>query len=159
TNQALVGGLSASYRITQEVNLVSSIGRAFRAPNLVERYFEGATPEGNGFQIANPGLDPETSFNVDAGVKIRTGRIYAEATYFNNTISHGIRTVPIPDSTVDQLPAFQNQNIDRIRDQGVEVLGEVALGSGVSVLGHYTWLRSRDADRNSPVGDAYGHKI
>src|SRR5262249_3799181 len=36
TNQALVGALSASYRVTPEINLVSSIGRAFRAPNLVE---------------------------------------------------------------------------------------------------------------------------
>ena len=125
-----MGGASLAYQVTSSVNLVSNVGRAFRAPNLVERYFQGSA-EGSGFQIANPDLAPETSLNVDLGVKFRTGRLYAEATWFRNQISDGIRAVEI-DTTVNNLPGFQNQNIETLTDNGLELLAEVYAGAGFS---------------------------
>ncbi|HEX9892544.1 MAG TPA: TonB-dependent receptor, partial [Gemmatimonadales bacterium] len=58
TDGTVVGSVSGRYQLTNAINLVGTVGRAFRAPNLVERYFEGAVPEGNGFQLANPDLAP-----------------------------------------------------------------------------------------------------
>ncbi|MBS1240882.1 MAG: btuB, partial [Gemmatimonadetes bacterium] len=43
TDNALVGSVSGSFEVTQHLNLVAIAGRAFRAPNLVEKYFQGAT--------------------------------------------------------------------------------------------------------------------
>ena len=156
-DNALVGSLSARYQLTGWMNLVGTVGRAFRAPNLVERYFQGAVPEGNGFQLANPDLEPETSLNYDVGVKIRTDRLYAEVVYFTNQISDGIRIVPT-DTTVNNLPGFRNENIDKLTDRGVEALAEVGIGAGFSVLGHFTKLTS-ETDEEAPTGDSYSSKL
>lgn len=154
----VVGGVSAQYRLTEALNLVASMGRAFRAPNLVERYFDGVTAEGNGYLSANPDLVPETSLNYDFGIKFRRDRFYGEAVYFINTISDGIRITPLG-TTINNFPAFQNQNIARLRDQGLELLAEVNLGRGFSGIGHYTRLDSKNADANSPLGDSYASKL
>jgi len=159
TNGAVVGAISGNYGVVEGLNLVATVGRAFRAPNLVERYFDGATPEGNGYQVSNPNLKPETSLNFDLGFKFRKDRVYFEAIYFNNLISDGIRIAPIADSTVGPFPAYQNQNIDRIRNYGLETLVEGQLPAGFSVLGHFTTIQAKNADSHSPVGDSYGSKI
>ena len=152
----VVGGASLGYMVTSSVNLVGNVGRAFRAPNLVERYFQGSA-EGSGFQLANPELAPETSLNVDLGVKVRTGRLYAEAMYFHNRISDAIRAVEI-DTTVNNLPGFQNQNVETLTDEGLELLAEFEAGAGFSLLGHFTTISSK-ADDDAPVGDGYSSKV
>ncbi|MEZ4458100.1 MAG: TonB-dependent receptor, partial [Gemmatimonadales bacterium] len=157
-NETVVGHLSGQWRVAPAVNLVATVGRAFRAPNLIERYFDGATAEGNGYQVASPDLRPETSTNVDLGVKVRTTRVYAEVTVFANTIHDGIRIVAL-DTTIGGFPAFTNQNVEKLRDRGVEALAEVQLGRGFSVLGHAATLDSKNVDRNEPIGDSYGSKI
>ncbi len=158
SNQTVVGGLSGQFAVTDRVNLIATVGRAFRAPNLVERYFDGVTAEGNGYLTANRTLTPETSLNVDLGVKVRTDRFYGELIYFSNTIADGIRIVPLG-TKINNFPAFQNQNIQRLRDRGFEALGELRLGYGFGVLGHATKLTSKNADQNIPVGDSYGSKL
>ncbi|HSR14151.1 MAG TPA: TonB-dependent receptor, partial [Gemmatimonadales bacterium] len=107
SESALVGSLSGNYAVTRTLNLVATVGRAFRAPNLVETYFQGATPEGNGYQLPNPDLQPEKSLNFDVGFKYRRDRAYVEAIYFNNTISDAIRIAATGDS-VGRTPAYQN---------------------------------------------------
>jgi len=160
SNGALVGAASLNWSVLPELNLIGTVGRAFRAPNLVERYFEGVTAEGNGFLVSNPELLPETSLNFDIGAKFRKGRVYAEVIYFNNTISDGIRITALADSMVGNFPVYQNQNVDKVRDQGLEVLAEAALGRGFSLLGHYTDLSSKNvANPNFSAGDSYGSKI
>lgn len=158
SNQTVVGNLSALVRASSRLNLVATVGRGFRAPNLIERYFDGATPEGNGYQVASPGLKPETSLNVDLGFKYRSDRVYAEATYFTSTIRDAIRIVPLG-TKVGNFPAYQNANIDKLRDRGIEALAEVQLGGGFAVLGHYTTLTSKNVDQKNPVGDSYGKKL
>ncbi|MEO8449398.1 MAG: TonB-dependent receptor [Gemmatimonadota bacterium] len=157
-NGTVVGSVSGQWLMIPELSLVATVGRAFRAPNLVERYFEGVTPEGNGFQMANPALKPETSLNYDLGFKLRKNLFYAEVFVFQNTISNGVRIVALG-TTVSGFPAFQNQNIDRLRDRGVEALAEAGLGGGFSVIGHYTRLRSKNPDGNAPIGDSYSSKV
>lgn len=160
SNGAVVGSVSGNWNLIPELSLVGTVGRAFRSANLVEKYFDGPTPEGNGYLVANPDLDPETSLNYDIGAKFRKGRFYAEAIYFNNTISDGIRLAAIPDSVVGQFPAYQNQNVDKVRDQGIEVLAEVVVGRGFALLGHYTDLSSKNVDNpNFSAGDSYSSKI
>ena len=158
SNQTVVGGLSGQFAATEHINLIATVGRAFRAPNLVERYFDGVTAEGNGYLTSNRTLTPETSLNVDLGVKVRTDRFYGELIYFTNTISDGIRIVPLG-TKINNFPAFQNQNIQRLRDRGFEALAEFRLVQGFGLLAHATKLTSKNADQNIPVGDSYGSKV
>ncbi len=158
SNNAVVGHVSGLVEVTPHLNLVTTVGRAFRAPNLIERYFEGAAAEGNGFQVANPDLTPETSLNVDVGFKLRTDRVSAELTYFSNTIRDGIRIVSTG-TKINNRPAFQNRNLAKLRDHGIEALAEFAIGGGFSALGHYSKITSRNIDQNIPAGDSYGSKV
>jgi len=156
--EAVVGQLSARYRLQEDMHLVASLGRAFRAPNLIERYFEGATTDGSGYQLATPDLDPETSLNVDLGIKFRRSRVYGEVTVFMNTIDDAIRIVDA-DTTVNGFDGYRNANVDRLRDTGIEALAEVQLGRGFSVLGYVSTLDSKNVDTETSVGDSYGSKL
>ncbi len=154
-----VGALNLSYRLLPEVNLVASVGRAFRSPNLIERFFNGPTPEGSGYQIRNPHLKPETSVDVDLGLKVGTGRVYGEAFVFRNEVHDGIRIAPTG-TKVGPFNAFKNVNVDKIRDTGIELLTQIDLGRGLSLGGTYTHISSKNVlEPLNPVGDSYSSKV
>lgn len=159
TDRTLVAAANALFELTDRVNLVGSVGRGFRAPNLVERFFDGPTPEGGAFQTPNPDLEPETSLNVDVGVRFQGERLYFEAFAFRNRIEEGIRIAPTG-RTVDGLPEFQNVNVDELLFRGVELSGDVFPYRGLYAGGNFTWLDSEDAnDPNNPVGESFSSKL
>ena len=158
-HRTAVGTANLLYRVSGDLNLITSVGRGFRSPNLVERFFEGPAPEGSGYQRANPELEPETSVNVDVGARYRRGGFYAEAFAFRNDIRDGIHIEATGDS-VNRSPAFKNVNVDRLRHGGVELLAGARLFEALDLSGSYTRLDSRNiSDPNSPVGDSYGTKL
>lgn len=155
TDQTVVGSAGAVYRLTEAVSLVGTVGRAFRSPNLVERFFNGVTPEGIAYQSPNPYLRPETSLNVDLGVRVRSGGVYAEGFVFQNDIRDGIRIAATGDS-VNGLPEYQNTNVDKLRYRGVELSGRVRGPAGTSLAAAFTHLDSEDVrDPSNPVGETF----
>ncbi len=70
-NSTIVGTLNSEYLVTDHFSLVATVGRGFRSPNIIERFFNGPTPEGSGYQVRTPDLKPETSLNVDVGFRIQ----------------------------------------------------------------------------------------
>jgi outer membrane receptor protein involved in Fe transport len=158
-DNTVVGSANLSYRVLNGLNLVAAVGRAFRAPNLIERFFNGPTPEGAGYQSRNPDLKPETSLDVDVGVKVGTGPFYGEAFLFRNEVRNGIRIAPTGEK-IGAFDVFQNVNVDKLRDTGVELLAQLELGLGFSTAGSYTHLSSKNVlDPNNPVGDTYSSKL
>jgi outer membrane receptor protein involved in Fe transport len=158
-HRTAVGTANLLYRVTGDLNLITSVGRGFRSPNLVERFFEGPAPEGSGYQRANPDLDPETSVNVDVGARFRRNRFYAEVFAFRNDIRDGIHIEATGDS-VNRSPAFKNVNVDRLRHGGLELQAGIRLIESIELSGNYTRLDSRNiSDPNSPVGESYGTKL
>lgn len=150
---------NALYRITADLNVITSAGRGFRAPNLVERFFEGAAPEGNGTQVANASLTPETSLNVDLGVRYRAGPLYAESFVFRNDIDDAIRAVATG-NTVNGRPEFQNRNIGKLRIDGLEVVTGVRFARGVEASVNGTWFEGTNVSSpGAPIGDSYSSKI
>ena len=91
------------------LNLVATVGTAFRSPNLIERFFNGLTPEGSAFQRANPDLEPETSFNVDLGLKYRRSNVYFEVGVFENRLKNGIRIVNTGEEVPGELPDLRER--------------------------------------------------
>ncbi len=159
SDQTVVASANVSYAVSPDLTFIGTLGRAFRAPNLVERFFNGPTPEGSGFQVRNPDLNPETSVNVDLGVRVRRGSFHFEGFVFRNTISDGIRIEPTG-TDVGPFPGFRNVNVEKIRDQGIEITTGLAFRNGVSVSGTYSKLDSENVlDQNNPVGDSYSSKL
>jgi outer membrane receptor protein involved in Fe transport len=158
-HRTAVGTANLLYRVTGDLHLISAVGRGFRSPNLVERFFEGPAAEGSGYQRANADLEPETSINVDLGVRYRRGPFYTEAFAFRNQIRDGIRIEATGDS-VNHQPAFRNVNVDKLRHSGVELLTGLRLLNGVELAASYTRMDTENiSDPNSPVGDSYGTKL
>jgi hemoglobin/transferrin/lactoferrin receptor protein len=159
TDGTAVGAANVLYQLTDRVNLIASFGRAFRSPNLIERFFKGATPEGSGYQVPNAGLKPEKSFDVDLGVKVGTEKLYAEGFVFRNEVRDGIR-IAATGTKVGAFNAFQNVNVDKIRDQGAEMLVQARLAGGFALGGTYTHYSSKNVlDPLNPVGDTYSSKV
>ncbi|MDP2958284.1 MAG: TonB-dependent receptor [Longimicrobiales bacterium] len=153
-----VGAVNGIVDVGGGFSLVGSVGRAFRSPNLIERFFDGVTPEGSGYQVRNPDLKPETSFNTDLGMRYVTKRVSVEAFTFRNTIADGIRIEPLG-TKVNGVAAYQNTNVDELLFRGVEVGGEFLLGSGFSTSLSYTWQDAENAnDAEIPVGETFSRK-
>ncbi len=157
-DRTVVAAANGVYELTPALALVASVGRGFRAPNLVERYFEGPTPEGGSFQTPNPDLVPETSLDTDLGMRFRGGRLYAEGFVFRNKIRDGIRIAPTGE-TIQGLPEYRNVNVDELLFRGVELSADVLFLSGVTVGGSYTYIDSQDVnDPENPVGESFSSK-
>ena len=150
---------NALYRLTGDLNLITAVGRGFRAPNLVERFFEGTATESNGTQIANAALGPETSLNVDVGARYRVGPAYAEAFLFRNDIDDAIRAVATG-NVVGGRPEFQNRNVGKLRIDGLEVVTGVRFVRGIEASVNGTWFEGTNVSNpGAPIGDSYSSKI
>ena len=159
SNSTGVYALNALFRATPRLNFVATVGRGFRAPNLVERYFDGPTPEGSAYQSATPDLKPEHSVNVDLGTRFETGRVSAEFFVFQNRIEDGIRIAFAGDS-VGRLPRYENVNVSRLRTRGAELALGTRLGAGFTADGNWSRLLTKNvSDPALPVGDVYSSKV
>ena len=159
SDRTLVGMANGIVEVTDRVSLISSVGRAFRSPNLVERFFSGPTPEGGSFQERSPDLRAETSFNVDVGVRYRDDIFLLEAFAFRNAIHDGIRIAPTGDSLMG-LPVFRNVNVSRLRYLGFEFSGDARVHEILTLGGTWTRLDSKDQlDPDNPVGDTFSSRI
>lgn len=159
TDRAVAGAFNALYALTDEITLIGTVGRGFRSPNLVERFFNGVTPEGSGYQSRNPDLTPETSLSTDLGVRARRGTLAFEVFGFRNAISDGIRVIATGD-TVSGFPEYRNVNIDKLNSWGVEASGRALLVNVLTASASYTWLHQENADQPlTPVGQSYASKV
>ena len=165
TDGTFVAAVNSLFDLGGGFSLVGSVGRAFRSPNLIERFFDGPTPEGSGYQVRNPELKPETSLNVDVGVRYRVDRVALEAFAFRNEIRDGIRIEPLmnPDGSpqqVDGMNAYRNTNVDELVFRGVELGAQVPLVGGLGAEGSYSWMEAEDAlNEENPVGESFNSKV
>ncbi len=170
----LVGSINATWQIMPELNALVSYGTAFRAPSIIERLFNGATPEGTGFQILNPDLTAEASKNWDIGVKYLRHDAFMELVAFRSDIANGIVQYFLSPAEIAALPpaqrlaiqqsraqfVVQQRNADHVRYQGLELSVGYRFAQGVTVGGNFTDLDSKRFDAtNPPTGDTYSQKI
>ena len=173
-DDSVVGSASLVYALSENLRLVSSYGTAFRAPNIVERLFNGPTPEGAGFQILNPDLTSEESDNIEMGLKYLRSNAVFELLVFRNDIDKGIIQYFYSDEEIAQLPqdlqdrieatqvdfVVQQRNIDRLRWEGVEMVIGYRADNGFSVGANYTNLDGERFDSdNPPTGDTATEKF
>jgi hemoglobin/transferrin/lactoferrin receptor protein len=155
----LAGAANLITGVTDNLNLVFSAGRGFRSPNLTERFFNGVTPDGSGFQIRTPRLKPETNLNLEVGFRYRLSGFYLESSYFHNTVYDGIAVIPTGRFS-DSLPEYKNVNIDRLRFQGVEILGQYDFNFGVTLGANYSYLKSKNlSNPELPYTDTFGSRL
>jgi hemoglobin/transferrin/lactoferrin receptor protein len=151
-DSAVSGSLGFLYRLTPHLHLVANVGRAFRAPTLLERYFFG--PHQDTVDIGNPDLKPEFSFNLDLGLKAKYDKFQGTVSLFRNEISDYIvkrRTGRIdPDSG---LEIDQWENVGRALLYGLEAQGEYDLGAGFALFANCSYVRGKDETASTDLPD------
>ena len=174
SDRNLVGALTATYQIGEAINLLGSFGRGFRAPNIIERLFNGPTPEGAGYQLLNARLQSETSNNWDLGMKYRRRNAFMEVVGFRNDIHDGIIQAFLTPAEIAALPAetqaaikasgaqfvVQQRNEDRLRYQGVELALGWRSPRGLVLGGNYTYINGERVGASTILapGDNYSSK-
>ncbi|MCJ7580235.1 MAG: TonB-dependent receptor [Candidatus Aminicenantes bacterium] len=155
----LVGAANFIYGIIEDLNAFVSVGRGFRSPNLPERFYNGVTPDGAGFQVRNTDLTAETSLNFDVGLRYRLGNFYVETTYFNNMIYDGIQIVDTGEM-LGRMPIWQNVNFDKLKLRGAEALAQFSFDFGLSFLTSFSTMKSENlANPELMNADTYGSRI
>lgn len=145
TDRNVSGDIGASLAIALPVRMYANVGRAFKGPALQERFFKGTGQLG--FVVGNPELRPETSLNLDAGLKWRTARWRGEAGAFRNRIDELIvlkRIAVNPDT-------LQYANVGQALLQGAEGEMELRVGGPWSCQLQGAWVRGTDLRSNQPL--------
>jgi len=143
-DRTVVGAANLLQRVGTRVNVVASLARGFRTPNLVERFFVGPTPSGRGFWEPNAALHPEVSLSVEVGVRYRGPRLRAEGFVFRNVLRGGIVLEPTG-RREDRVTYYRNVNVDELRYRGVEMAAAAELGGGFGLEAEWSALDVADA--------------
>ena len=144
-NTAATGFLAASYQLPRGFVVFANVSRAYRVPSLSELYYTGIS--GRGFIISNPDLVPETSFNVDGGLKFVGRRLFLGLYAFRYEIDDMIERYKVS-STV-----YTYGNINRGRIEGLEFEFEAFPVSGWKLFGNLMNLRGKDPGSGAPLND------
>jgi len=146
SHDALSGFVALTAGPVGAATVTLQIARGFRDPSLSDRYFAGTS--GRGFVIGNPGLDPESSLQLDLALRWRLrrwhGALYAYRYHIDDLIErYESRSVP-------ELFFFRNRGLARL--QGIEAEARVELGGSTTIeIG--AQLARGEAEDGSPLAD------
>ncbi|KAF0189369.1 MAG: iron complex outermembrane recepter [Desulfobulbaceae bacterium] len=124
------------YKPLDATTLRTSIGQAFRAPNVYDLYRTWVSSTGITYN-ANPELSPETVTSWEGGVEQGLwSKMTVKATYFHNEMEDMIYAKTISSTRQDKI------NAGKARSQGVELEAEQGFDCGLTVFANYTYTDS-----------------
>ncbi len=124
--------LGILYRATPQWSVFGSYASGFRAPNAaqVNGFYENPTPTTFARLLSNPDLKPETSRNLELGLRGRLDRVSLEAAVFHGRFEDLIvdkKSLGGSGVAGDPL-VFQSVNVDSATIRGFELKGRVDWG-------------------------------
>ena len=151
---ALTGAVGAAWQPRGDLSLAVNLGRAFRAPQLIELFGDGVHEGTLRYERGDPGLVPETALSLDGVVRYLTPHLYAEVSGFVNTLTDYV--YPRPTTEVDPASGFVIYEVAQAdaRLVGAEfrldVHPHVLHGLGLHVAGDVTEGTHRESDAPLP---------
>jgi len=139
------GFLAASYKLTGRLTAFANVSRAYRLASINERFYTGIS--GRGFIIGQPGLRPESSFNLDGGLRLLGRRHFFGLYAFRYTIDDMIERYQLDPAT------YTYGNIERGRLDGLEFETELFLAAGWKLFGNFATIRGRSLATGDPLND------
>ncbi len=152
-DEALTGFVAASYHIFSGVSLFASFSRAYRTPDINEKYYTGIT--GRGLIIANPELKNESGWNFDGGLKLTGRRLFLGLYGFSYSLNNLIERYLI--DSVNQIYTYGN--VDRGRINGVELEWEFYPLARFSIFGNGFLYEGKSRLNDIPLNDIPPHRL
>jgi len=123
---AFSGSAGIVFRPNENVDIFTNLGRGWRAPSEYELFVDGVHEGTNRFErgliTLNPNAspEPETSLNIDLGIRARLGMLNAEISLFNNILNNFI--YPSPTNLIDSASGLKIFDIvqDKSTFRGIE---------------------------------------
>ncbi|MCL1856984.1 MAG: TonB-dependent receptor [Kiritimatiellaeota bacterium] len=136
--------------IGDDVDVYASVGQAFRAPSLSDRFI--SQTDGMTWFQADPNLKSETITATEIGTRWRvTPDTRLEATAFYNRLKNGFDFMRTGETTDFHLPVAQIHNIPVLYTYGLELSAAALLGYGVEAYANYTLVVGKyRTDENMP---------
>jgi hemoglobin/transferrin/lactoferrin receptor protein len=146
--------LGAALDVTPRLTLHAQYAGGFRAPPYSAVNSGFTNPQGGYTSIPNTGLRPETSRNLEAGLRFAGGSVGAGVTGFRNDYDDFIVQTDNGVNPATGLLEFQYQNVSRARISGLELQAEARLGAVVRLRGAWAFVRGRDTSEpeETPLG-------
>lgn len=99
--QGLTGSLGTVFHASEALNLRANVARGFRAPNMSELGSDGVHEGTLRYELGNPDLKAEQSWQADLGADFSSHYVSAQASLFLNHISNYIFSCATGATTVD----------------------------------------------------------
>jgi outer membrane receptor protein involved in Fe transport len=138
------GAIEAAYRFTPELTGTLGLGRAWRAPTLIERYARGAMLDRARYRIGRRDLDAERGLGIDGALAWRSRRVRAAASGFAQRIDDFVAfasTGEVRDGLPVERPAARP-----VVFSGGELSAEVEVLPALALIGRVDHARGQDRD-------------
>ncbi len=133
------------------MTLFAQYARGFRAPPY-SNVNAGFSNFFLGYATApNPDLRPETSDNLELGVRGQWGRGSVSVTLFDNRYEDFIEQINLGFIPTTGLITFQAQNVEAARTNGVEATADAALAGPWSLRGSLAWIEGENRATGEPL--------
>ncbi len=148
---AFTGFVGGTYKIAPSVVVFTNLARAYRAPSLNELFYSGIT--GRGFIIAQPGLKPEMSYNLDFGLKVIQKRFFVGAYAFYYLIDDMIERYLIEEAL------YTYGNINRGEIKGYEIELEYYPMPGWRIFSNFFSFKGKSLNSDDSLNDIPPHRL
>ncbi|MCP4146178.1 MAG: TonB-dependent receptor, partial [bacterium] len=138
-------------KISKSASIFCNIGRAFRFPSISESFYTGIT--GRKYVVGNPYLQPESSFNIDTGMKIFSSKFSLGAYLFTYGVDNLIERYK------NEEGIYTFDNIERGRIWGGELEARYSPVTAVELFGHYFYYKGKSAIDERTLNDIPAPRI
>jgi hemoglobin/transferrin/lactoferrin receptor protein len=145
------GFVALSYKLHEHMTAFANVSRAYRLASINEKYYTGIS--GRGFIVGNPDLRPESSLNLDAGLKFPGRRFFFGLYAFRYRIDDMIERFRLDPTT------YTYGNIERGQLQGFEIEAEAFLLAGWKIFGNAARISGKSLETGAPLNDVPPHQI
>lgn len=152
--------LGAALELTPQLTLQAQYAGGFRAPPYSAVNSGFTNPQGGYTSIPNTGLRPETSRNLEGGLRVGSAAVSAGVTGFWNTYDDFILQADTGVNPATGLLEYQYQNLAKARIRGVELQAEARVGEAVRLRGAWAFVSGHDtsASEEAPLGTIAPHQ-
>lgn len=152
------------YRLTKNLKLRGSVGRAFKEPPMCHLYTVDLF-QANRWIVAYSDLKPEKSIGYGFGAEYGIGEnLLTEVSFFRNDIEDLIETYHTGDSMRPNpweplYPVYSYKNIAEVYTQGIEFMLWGQISDWLSGRAGYTWLDSKNKETEQELFYNPRHKL